>query len=151
MTSEYVTRLMEVCKKRGVTITQLSESTGYGRDTIVAGRRRKNGLCSPKLQMIMDLAIYLDVNPAYLVGWSDCFKTTPVSGVDVLADRIEIARMEADMKRGQLAKKVGVVQETISRKRLEKTLPRIGMVENLADVLNVNPAWLVGWSEVKHG
>ena len=61
-------RLKELRLERGLTLKQLCEAVS---DSPANLNRYENFLTEPKLRTWEKLANYFDVDPEYLVGWSD--------------------------------------------------------------------------------
>lgn len=59
-------------------------------------------------------------------------------------DRLKKAMDRSGMKAIDLVKRTGISEATISQYRSGYSKPKKDRLELLADVLNVNPAWLMG-------
>ncbi|MGF1917240.1 helix-turn-helix domain-containing protein [Enterococcus faecalis] len=71
---EKINRIKEIRKKLGLTLVQLSELSGIPRATL---SRYENGKSEPKREVWDTLAKILNVNPSYLIGYSDDPKRLP--------------------------------------------------------------------------
>lgn len=57
---------------------------------------------------------------------------------------------ELDIKQNELAQKAGITEATISNYINAKQLPKLGVVEKLADVLGVSVDYLLGKTDIKN-
>lgn len=57
---------------------------------------------------------------------------------------------ELDIKQNELAEKTGITEATISNYINAKQLPKLGVVEKIADILGVSVDYLLGKSDVKN-
>lgn len=63
----------------------------------------------------------------------------------IIKDRLNEALRVRNMSRSELAEKSGINKGTISRYLRGETIPRSPAIGKLAQVLNVNPAWILGY------
>lgn len=63
----------------------------------------------------------------------------------IIKDRLNEALQVRNMSRSELAEKSGINKGTISRYLRGETIPRSLAIGKLAQVLNVNPAWILGY------
>ncbi len=57
---------------------------------------------------------------------------------------------ELDIKQNELAEKAGITEATISNYINAKQLPKLGVVEKIADILNVSVDYLLGKTNVRN-
>lgn len=57
---------------------------------------------------------------------------------------------ELDIKQNELAQKAGITEATISNYINAKQLPKLGVVEKLADVLGVSVDYLLGKTDIRN-
>ena len=69
---------------------------------------------------------------------------------NIYAIRLKNLIEELDIKQNELAQKAGITEATISNYINAKQLPKLGVVEKLADVLGVSVDYLLGKSDVKN-
>ncbi|MBC2819926.1 XRE family transcriptional regulator [Enterococcus faecalis] len=56
-------RVKELCKKRGISISELEDNVGFGKNTIYKWKNQ-----SPKAETLQKVADYFDVSVDYLLG-----------------------------------------------------------------------------------
>lgn len=61
--------------------------------------------------------------------------------------KLKESRKSRGLTQVEVCKILFVDQNTLSLFENGHRLPRIDMIEKLANLYDVNPAWLVGWSE----
>lgn len=61
--------------------------------------------------------------------------------------RLKETRKSRGLTQVEVCKILFVDQNTLSLFENGHRLPRVDMIERLAKIYDVNPAWLVGWSE----
>lgn len=64
-----------------------------------------------------------------------------------MINRLKEARKTRGLTQTQVCKLVFIDQNSLSLFENNHRLPKLDMVEKLAKLYNVNPAWLVGWSD----
>ena len=64
-----------------------------------------------------------------------------------MINRLKEARKARGLTQVEVCKLVFIVQNSLSLFENNHRLPRLDMVEKLAKLYEVNPAWLVGWSD----
>lgn len=64
-----------------------------------------------------------------------------------MINRLKEARKVRGLTQVEVCKLVFIDQNSLSLFENNHRLPRLDMVEKLAKLYNVNPAWLVGWSD----
>lgn len=72
--------------------------------------------------------------------------------VEVVAsfnERLEIALSESGMRAVDLANSLGISQSTISQYRSGYSTPKKDRMLEIANILNVNPSWLLGFNAPK--
>jgi hypothetical protein len=67
----------------------------------------------------------------------------------LLSDRLKQARKEKGLTQVKVAELVFIDRQAIYFYECNRRVPRIDMIEKLAKIYDVNPAWLVGWSDEK--
>jgi len=71
-----------------------------------------------------------------------------MADIKAIGDRIYTRRKELKLTLQEIADSIGVTKSTIQRYEAGKiTTPKLPVIEAIARVLMVNPAWLVGKSE----
>lgn len=63
--------------------------------------------------------------------------------------RLKESRKSRGLTQVEVCKVLFVDQNTLSLFENGHRLPRVDMIEKLANLYGVNPAWLVGWSDEK--
>ncbi len=63
--------------------------------------------------------------------------------------RLKEVLEEKDVKQSELAKRTGITEATISNYISNKQLPKLGVVEKIADTLNISVDYLLGLSDIK--
>lgn len=63
----------------------------------------------------------------------------------IIKDRLNEALRVRNISRSELAEKSGINKGTLSRYLRGETIPRSLAIGKLAQVLNVNPAWILGY------
>lgn len=63
----------------------------------------------------------------------------------IIKDRLNEALKFRDMTASQLAKKASIDKGSVSRYLTGETIPRSGAIAKMAEALNINPAWLIGY------
>ena len=67
-----------------------------------------------------------------------------------IGNKIYSTRKEQGITLDDIALKVGVAKSTIQRYETGKIInPKLPVIESIANALNVNPAWLIGKSDIK--
>lgn len=66
-----------------------------------------------------------------------------------MINRLKEARKARGLTQNKVCKLVFIDQNSLSLFENSHRLPRLDMVEKLAKLYEVNPAWLVGWSDEK--
>lgn len=66
-----------------------------------------------------------------------------------MINRLKKARKARGLTQVEVCKLVYIDQNSLSLFENNHRLPKLDMVEKLAKLYNVNPAWLVGWSDKK--
>lgn len=66
----------------------------------------------------------------------------------VLADRIKEVRLKKNLKQDDLAKAMGKTNSVISRWEKGENKPDADALLELAEILEVEPNWLLGWKDV---
>lgn len=61
-----------------------------------------------------------------------------------LGERIRKARLDAALDQTQLAQRLGIARQTLSRWESDLTGPRVADLRRLADLTGVPAAWLLG-------
>ena len=61
--------------------------------------------------------------------------------------RLKESRKSRGLTQAEVCKVLFVDQNSLSLFENGHRLPRVDMIEKLANLYDVNPAWLVGWSE----
>ena len=59
-------RIKELCKKRGITVSELENRVGFGKNSIYKWKTQ-----SPKIETIQKVADYFNVSTDYLLGRTD--------------------------------------------------------------------------------
>ena len=67
----------------------------------------------------------------------------------ILNRRLRQARKEKGLTQIQVAALIFMDRRTVYLYETNRRLPRLDMIEKLAKLYDVNPAWLVGWSDEK--
>lgn len=65
----------------------------------------------------------------------------------ILNRRLRQARKDKKLTQTQVATLIFMDRRTVYLYETNRRVPRLEMVEKLAKIYDVNPAWLVGWSE----
>lgn len=65
----------------------------------------------------------------------------------ILNRRLRQARKDKKLTQTQVATLIFMDRRTVYLYETNRRIPRLEMIEKLAKVYDVNPAWLVGWSE----
>lgn len=65
----------------------------------------------------------------------------------ILNRRLRQARKDKKLTQTQVATLIFMDRRTVYLYETNRRVPRIDMIEKLAKIYDVNPAWLVGWSE----
>lgn len=65
----------------------------------------------------------------------------------ILSRRLRQARKKKGLTQIQVAALIFMDRRTVYLYETNRRVPRIDMIEKLAKIYDVNPAWLVGWSE----
>lgn len=65
----------------------------------------------------------------------------------ILNRRLRQARKDKKLTQTQVATLIFMDRRTVYLYETNRRIPRLEMVEKLAKIYDVNPAWLVGWSE----
>lgn len=61
--------------------------------------------------------------------------------------RLREARQAAGVTQAALAAALGLTKSSVSQYEAGKTQPTLGLVEEVAHLLGVDPAWLAGWED----
>lgn len=69
---------------------------------------------------------------------------------NIYATRLKNLIDELDIKQNELAQKAGITEATISNYINAKQLPKLGVVEKLADVLGVSVDYLLGKTDIRN-
>lgn len=64
------------------------------------------------------------------------------------ADRLELALMQNEMRARDLCEALGISEGLMSNYRSGRFVPRRDRVNRIAEVLNVKPEWLLGYTPV---
>lgn len=64
-----------------------------------------------------------------------------------MINRLKEARKAIGLTQNEVCKLVFIDQNSLSLFENNHRLPKLDMVEKLAKLYEVNPAWLVGWSD----
>lgn len=67
----------------------------------------------------------------------------------ILNRRLRQARKEKGLTQIQVAALIFMDRRTVYLYETNRRVPRLDMIEKLAKIYDVNPAWLVGWSDNK--
>lgn len=67
----------------------------------------------------------------------------------ILNRRLRQARKEKGLTQIQVAALIFMDRRTVYLYETNRRVPRLDMIEKLAKIYDVNPAWLVGWSDKK--
>lgn len=59
-------RIKELCKKRGITVSELENRVGFGKNSIYKWKTQ-----SPKIETLQKVAEYFEVSTDYLLGRTD--------------------------------------------------------------------------------
>lgn len=65
----------------------------------------------------------------------------------ILNRRLRQARKDKKLTQTQVATLIFMDRRTVYLYETNRRIPRLEMIEKLAKIYDVNPAWLVGWSE----
>lgn len=65
----------------------------------------------------------------------------------ILNRRLRQARKDKKLTQTQVATLIFMDRRTVYLYETNRRVPRLDMIEKLAKIYDVNPAWLVGWSE----
>lgn len=65
--------------------------------------------------------------------------------MDTFADRFNIALTLRSISPADMAKRLGISEATISNYRSNKYVPKRPRIEKIAQILNVNVTWLLGY------
>lgn len=68
-----------------------------------------------------------------------------------IGERIKERRKELELTQTELGNRLNITKSSISYIELDRENMTTIRVERIAKALNVNPAWLCGWSEMKEG
>lgn len=79
------------------------------------------------------------------------YKRLPTMTKDTCGNRIKQRLAELNMTQSELSRKVNINKATISQYVSEKYLPTQERVESIANALDVDPAWLMGFDVPKTG
>ena len=66
-----------------------------------------------------------------------------------MINRLKEIRKTRGLTQKEVCKLVFIDQNSLSLFENNHRLPRLDMIEKLAKLYDVNPAWLVGWSDEK--
>lgn len=67
----------------------------------------------------------------------------------ILNRRLRQARKDKGLTQIQVTALIFMDRRTVYLYETNRRVPRIDMIEKLAKIYDVNPAWLVGWSDEK--
>lgn len=141
------TRMQQRRVELGLTLDDIALEIGVARSTIQ--RYEKGTIEKLKLPVIEAIANVLQVDPAWLVGKSDCPSSVTASSSDVkIGERIKACRKELGVSAEYVAKKLGVSPATIYRYEkgdIEKMPANI--LEPISKILGTAPAHLMGWDD----
>lgn len=65
----------------------------------------------------------------------------------ILSKRLRQARKKKGLTQIKVAELIFMDRRTLYLFETNRRVPRVEMIERLAKIYDVNPAWLVGWSE----
>ncbi len=65
----------------------------------------------------------------------------------ILSKRLRQARKKKGLTQIKVAELIFMERRTLYLYENNRRVPRVEMIEKLAKIYDVNPAWLVGWSE----
>lgn len=65
----------------------------------------------------------------------------------ILSRRLRQARKKKGLTQIKVAELIFMDRRTLHLFETNRRVPRVEMIERLAKIYDVNPAWLVGWSE----
>lgn len=71
--------------------------------------------------------------------------------VESFATRLKQVRLEKGMTLDEFSKFIGIPAQTINRYELAQRVPKIDVVEKIAEKLALNPLWIQGYDVVKAG
>lgn len=62
------------------------------------------------------------------------------------ADRIKLLRLMKQMTLDELAERLHTSKQVLSRYELRQRFPKVPIVKKYAEILNVDPVWLMGYA-----
>lgn len=65
----------------------------------------------------------------------------------LLTERLKEARKRKGLTQTEVAKMIFSDRQAVYLYESNRRIPRLDMIEKLAKIYEVNPAWLVGWSD----
>lgn len=140
-------------KKQGLTQDDLAKKLGYkSRSTINKIELDINEITQSK---IIEFAKVLGCSPVYLLGLTDDEQNTEADilkeGVYLVGSRISKRRKELGLSQAELGRRLGLNGSTIWRYEtgeISAESIKLPVIESIAAILKVNPAWLIGKTEV---
>lgn len=138
--SSIAERMQSALAQSGMSQAQLSAITGIGKSSIST---YLSGEYEPKHKNISKIAKALDVDERWLLGEVPDPNTT--SGI---GDRIRLAREHIGLTQEELGTRCGTTKQTIYKYEsgIVTNIPH-DRLSNMAKILNVSPAYLMGWEK----
>ena len=133
-------RFEQLCEEKGVTPYRVAKETGITTATL---SNWKAGRYRPKADKLLAIANYFGVSYSYLLGLSDV-KYAPKS----IGDRIKARRLELGLSEEELAARLeGSTHADITTIEDYGEVLTTTRIDKLADALETNVSWLMGWTE----
>ena len=139
--NELYKKIEALCKKKGITITAMCKEANVNRGNLSDLKTgRQSDLSKKNLEKI---AAYLEVTPAYLMGWAEEPKVDPMSCIP-LGERVKSVREAAGLTQEELGAKLGVTGDTIKRYETGQWELKVDTLYKIADALEIEIQRLLG-------
>lgn len=129
-------RLRKARKAARLTINGLAQRAGVAHDLVA---EVEGGVRLPIVESAKKLADALGMSASLLVYGIDA---PPAAGTETLGQRLATARAKAGLSKAATARAAGVARALVLYIEEGTTVPGVAVAEQLADALDVSPAWL---------
>ncbi|EMJ5760848.1 XRE family transcriptional regulator [Clostridioides difficile] len=142
-------RLKELRLKRGLTQEQVANDLGT---TKVSIGRYENGTREPKSEMLESMSNYYDVSIDYLFGKTDIENYNEIKQPNnsLIGKRIKLLRTEKNIVQKELADKLQINIDTLSKYENNLASPKSDDIVKLANYFDVTTDYLLGTTLVRN-
>lgn len=139
-------RLKQLRENKGYNMRQMAAALNLPYTTYV---NYEKGEREPNSEQLILFSKYFDVSIDYIIGITNNIKNCePCNDIMTKGERIKLEREKAGLTQVEFAERIGVAKQNLYKYENDiiTNIPS-DKIENMANVLGVSPAYIMGWNE----